>query len=81
MVPSLDSLDSCCYMKTQPMTNSCPNYQDVPSHKPLAYLSEFDLLSQFGHPSVGDRLNYESSESQRMCAVAPKSERQTATLD
>jgi hypothetical protein len=56
------------------MTDSCPNYLHVPSHKPLAYLHEFGLLAQFGHPSVGDRPNCESSESRGMHAVAPKSE-------
>jgi hypothetical protein len=35
----------------------------------------------FGYPSVGDRLNCESRESREMCVVAPKGERQTATLD
>jgi hypothetical protein len=40
------------------MADSCPNYLDVPSHKPLAYLLEFGLLTQFGRPSVDDRLNY-----------------------
>jgi hypothetical protein len=45
------------------MTNFYPNYLDVPSHKPLEYLLEFGLLTQFGCPSVDDRLNCESSES------------------
>jgi hypothetical protein len=63
------------------MANSCINYQDVPSHKLLSYLPEFDLLSQFGHPSAGDRPNYGSSESRGTRVVAPKTERQTATLD
>jgi hypothetical protein len=63
------------------MSDSCPNYFDAPSHKPLAYLPEFGLLAQFGHPSRGDRLNYPSSESRRTGAAGPKSERQTATLD
>jgi hypothetical protein len=60
-------------MKTQPMANSCPNYQDVQSQKFVAYLLEFDLLSQFGHPTVGDRSNCGSSDCQGTCAVAPKS--------
>jgi hypothetical protein len=47
----------------------------------LAYLLGFGLLTQFSHPSMGDRLNYESSEFQGMRVVAPKSERQTATLN
>jgi hypothetical protein len=81
MVPSLDSLGSCCCMKNQPMANSFPNYQDVPSHKLLAYFPEFDLLSQFGHPSVDDRLNYGLSESQGKHAVVHRSEQQTMTLD
>jgi hypothetical protein len=45
------------------MVDSSPNYLDAPSHKPLAYLPEFGLLTQFGHPSAGDRPNYGSSES------------------
>jgi hypothetical protein len=60
------------------MADSCPNYLDVSSHKPLAYLLEFSLLTQFDRPSVDDR---ESSESLGMRVVAPKSERQTATLN
>jgi hypothetical protein len=80
-VPSSDSLGSYCCMRTQPIANSYPNYQDIPSRKLWAYLLEFDLLAQFGHPFVGDRPNCESSESQGMHAVAPKSERQTATLN
>jgi hypothetical protein len=63
------------------MADSCPNYPDVPSHKPLAYPLEFGLLHQFGHPSMDDRPNYESSESRGMRAVAPKSERQIVTLN
>jgi hypothetical protein len=61
-------------MRTHPMEDSCPNYLDAPSHKPLAYLSEFSLLTQFGHPSAGDRSNCESSEFRGMHAIAPKSE-------
>jgi hypothetical protein len=49
-------------MKTQPMTDTCPNYLDSPSRILLAYLPGFGLLAQFGNLSVGDRLNYESSE-------------------
>jgi hypothetical protein len=63
------------------MTNTCPNYQDIPSHKLLAYLPEFDLLSQFVHPSMDDRPNYGSIESQGKHAVVPRSEQQTMTLD
>jgi hypothetical protein len=62
------------------MANSCLNYQVVPSHKPLAYLLESDLLSQFGYSSVGDRLNYGSSESQGKHAVVPKNKQQTVAL-
>jgi hypothetical protein len=68
-------------MKTQLMADACPNYLDSPSRMLLAYLLGFGLLTQFGHPSMGDRLNYESSEFQGMRVVAPKSERQTATLN
>jgi hypothetical protein len=56
------------------MTNSCPNSQDIPSHKPITYPPGFSLLTLFGHPSVDDRPNYGSNESQEMCTVAPKSE-------
>jgi hypothetical protein len=38
-------------------------------------------LAQFGHPSMDDRTNYGSNESLGTHAVAPKSERQTVTLD
>jgi hypothetical protein len=68
-------------MKTQPMVEICPNYLDSPSRMLSACLPGFGLLAQFGHPSVGDRLNYELSEFQVTCAVTPKSERQTTTLD
>jgi hypothetical protein len=68
-------------MKAQPMTDACPNYLDSPSRMLLAYLPGFGLLAQFGHPSAGDRPNCESSEFRGTCAVAPKSERETATLD
>jgi hypothetical protein len=80
MVPPLDSLGRCC-MKIQPMANSCPKYQDVPSHKLLAYLPEFYLLSLFGHPSTSDRLKYGSSESQGKLAIVPRSKQQTVILD
>jgi hypothetical protein len=49
-------------MRTQTVADSCPNYLDVPSHKPLAYLLEFGLLVQFGHPSAVDRSNCGLSE-------------------
>jgi hypothetical protein len=80
-VSSSNSLGSCHCMRTQLMTNSCANYQDIPSRKIWAYILEFGLLTLFGHPSTSDRPNYESSESQGIHAIAPKSERQTATLD
>jgi hypothetical protein len=63
------------------MTDFYPNFLDVPSHKPLAYPPEFGLLTQFGCLSLDDRPNCESSESQGMREVAPKSERQTTTLN
>jgi hypothetical protein len=59
-------------MKIQPMVDSYPNYLDIPSHKLKAYPLKFGLLSQFDHPSTGDRLNYESSKSQGTRVVAPK---------
>jgi hypothetical protein len=61
------------------MANSCPSFEDIPSHKPVAYPLGFGLLTPFGRPSVDDRLNCGSNESQEMRAVFPKSERQTAT--
>jgi hypothetical protein len=57
--------------ENSPMANCCPNYQDVPSHKSLAYLPKFDLLSQFDHPSIGDRLNYTLS-LERCMQLLPK---------
>jgi hypothetical protein len=63
------------------MVDSCPNSLGVPSHKPLAYLQEFGLLAQFGRPSMDDRLNYGSNDFRGTCAIAPKSEQQSVTLD
>jgi hypothetical protein len=63
------------------MADSCPNYHDAPSHKPLAYLPKFCLRAQFGDPSAGDRPKCESSEFRGTRAVAPKSDRQTVTLN
>jgi hypothetical protein len=63
------------------MANSWFNYQDIPSRKFWAYLLEFGLLTQFGRLSTDDRPNCESSEFLGTRAVAPKSERQTMTLD
>ncbi len=80
-VPSSDSLHSYCCQKTWHTVDSYPNFLDVSKHKLLAYLQEFGWLTQFDHPSVGDRLNCESSESRGTRAVAPNSERWTATLD
>jgi hypothetical protein len=81
MVPSLNSIGRCCCTRTRPRVNSDPNFLDFPKRRLLAYLQEFDRLAQFGHSSVSDRLNCGSSESQRTCAVAPKSKRQTMSLD
>jgi hypothetical protein len=61
-------------MKTQHMADSCPGCLDVPLRMPLAYPPVFVLLIKFGHPSVGGRLNYGSSESQRKQVVVPRSE-------
>jgi hypothetical protein len=63
------------------MADSCPNYPNVPSRMPSACLPVFGSLALFDRPSVGDRLNYESSESRGKCEVAPKSEQQTVILD
>jgi hypothetical protein len=63
------------------MADACPNYLDVPLHMPLAHPPRFDLLTQFGYPSVGDRLNYGSSDFQGKHAVVPRSEQQTVTID
>jgi hypothetical protein len=68
-------------MKTQPMVDACPNYLDSPSCMLLAYLPIFGLLTQFGHPSMGDKPNCESNESRGTRAIALKSEQQTMTLD
>jgi hypothetical protein len=81
MVPFSNFLGRCYCMKIQPMVDSCPNFQDILSRKLWAYLLKFGWLSLFGHPSVGDRLNCESSESRGTRAVAPKSEWWTVTLD
>jgi hypothetical protein len=63
------------------MADFCPNYQDVPSRKPLTNLPESGLLTQFGHLSTCDRPNCGSSESRGTHAITPKSEQQTVTLD
>jgi hypothetical protein len=80
-MPSSNSLGSCCCMKIQPMVDACPNYFDSPSRMLLAYLLGFGWLTQFGHLSMSDRLNCESSESRGMRVAAPKREQQTMTLD
>jgi hypothetical protein len=81
MVPSSDSLGSCCCTRTLPTANYCPNSLDIPSHKPVTYPRGFGSLAQFGYPSMDDRSNYGSNESRGTRAVAPKSDRQTTTLD
>jgi hypothetical protein len=63
------------------MADSCPNYLDFPSCMLSTCLPEFGSLALFGHPSMGDRLSYGSSEFRGMCAIDPKSEQETATLD
>jgi hypothetical protein len=68
-------------MKTQSMANACPNYHDSPSRMLLAYLLRFGLLTQFDHPSVADRPNYESSQFRGNHVVVPISEQQIVTLD
>jgi hypothetical protein len=45
MVLFSNFLGSYCCMKIQPMADSCPNYQDIPSRKLWAYLLEFSLLT------------------------------------
>jgi hypothetical protein len=45
------------------------------------YAQGFGLPAQFGRLSADDRLNCGLNEFRRMRVVAPKSERQTATLD
>jgi hypothetical protein len=81
MVPSSDSLGSCCCTRTLPTANSCPNSLDIPSRNPVTYPQGFGSLAQFGHPTVDGRLNYGSNESQGTREVAPKSEQQTVTLN
>jgi hypothetical protein len=44
------------------MADSCPNYLDFPSCMLSTCLPEFGSLALFGHPSMGDRLSYGSSE-------------------
>jgi hypothetical protein len=39
------------------MANSYPNFLHAWKHKPLIYLLESDLFSQFDHMSEGDMLN------------------------
>jgi hypothetical protein len=79
-VPSSNSIGRCC-IKIQPIVDACPNYLNSPSRMLLAYLPRFGWLIQFGHLSAGDRPNCESTEFRGTRAVAPKSERQTMTLD
>jgi hypothetical protein len=54
------------------MGNSCPNSQDIPSHKPITCSLGFGLLAQFGRPSVDDRPNYGPNESKRSMQLLPK---------
>jgi hypothetical protein len=80
MVPFSDSPGSSCCTRIQPRVSSYPNSLGVPLRKLITYPPGSGLLVQFGSPFVDDRPNYESNESPGMCAVAPKSERQTVTL-
>jgi hypothetical protein len=80
MVPSLKSLGNYCCKRIQPKVNSDPSFLDIPKHRLSAYLRVFGWLAQFGHPSMGDRLNYGSGEFWGTRAVAPKSKRQTVNL-
>jgi hypothetical protein len=79
-MPSLNSLGNYCYKRIQPRVNFDPSFHDVPKHRLSTYLWVFGWLAQFGHPSVGDRLNYGSGEFRGTRAVAPNSERQTVIL-
>jgi hypothetical protein len=81
MVSFLDSPGSFCCTRIQPIVSSYPNSLGVPLRKLVTYPPGSGLLILFGRPSADDRLNYKSNESPGMHAAAPKSERQTATLD
>jgi hypothetical protein len=63
------------------MAISYPNCLGIPSHKLVTYPPGFSLLTQFGLPSVDDRLNCGLNESLGTHVVAPKSEQQIVTLD
>jgi hypothetical protein len=56
------------------MADSYPKCLDVTLRRPLAYLQTFGSLSQFGHPSVGDKPNFGLIESRGTHVVTPKSE-------
>jgi hypothetical protein len=54
------------------MADSCPNYLNVLTCGPLAYLLVFGSLTQFGYPSAGDRPNCELDESCGHVQLLPK---------
>jgi hypothetical protein len=57
-VASLGWIDNCCYKQTLPKRGTYPSSCRNRSHKPLAYLQEFDLPFWSDHQSVGGKLNF-----------------------
>jgi hypothetical protein len=80
-VSSLNCLGNYCCKRIQLRVNFDPSFLDIPKHMLLAYLWVFGWLAQFGHLSAGDRPNCRSDGFRGTRAVAPKSKRQTASLD
>jgi hypothetical protein len=54
-VPSSNSLDSYCCMRTRHTIDSYPNFFHTIEHKLLAYILESDLLSWSVHRFKGDK--------------------------
>jgi hypothetical protein len=57
-VPSLGWIGNCCYKQTLPSRATYPSSCHNRSHKPLAYLQEFDSPFRSDHQSTGGKLNF-----------------------
>jgi hypothetical protein len=65
-------VDNCCYKKTLPKRGTYPSSCRNRSHKPLAYLQEFDLPFRSDHQSVGGKLSFLLFWFPKTLAVVPK---------
>jgi hypothetical protein len=71
-VPSLSWIDNCCFKQTLPKRGTYPSSCRNRSHKPLAYLREFDLLFRSDRQSGGGKLNSLLAWFPNTLAIAPK---------